>query len=43
MLNPQTDSVSCLELVLYDSIIVKCIFCFIFCLFFYYHTVFMVK
>ena len=40
---PQTDSVSCLALVLCGSIIVQCIFCFIYCLFFYYHTVFMVK
>jgi len=40
MLTPQTDSVNCLALVRYQSVIVKCIFCFIYCLFFYYHTVY---
>ena len=37
------DSVHCLALVRCQSVIVKCIFCCIYCLFFYYHTVFMVK
>jgi len=41
--NSANGLVSCLAMVLCQSSIVKCIFCFIYCLFFYYHTVFMVK